>query len=169
MLKLFKSLASTNFATRAWSGKRRILQRGELIGKFNLERKWRLGPESNRGTRLCRPVHNHSATQPKNAAIEPTSNVRHKNPGWLPGFNESGAGNETRTRDPDLGKVVLYQLSYSRLRGRRIVAMRAQLSSCCLSSSSGGFAVVALRLGQAACRYRYMDQRVSIAARYNST
>ena len=28
---------------------------------------------------------------------------------------ESGAGNETRTRDPDLGKVVLYQLSYSRL------------------------------------------------------
>ncbi len=28
---------------------------------------------------------------------------------------EPGAGNETRTRDPDLGKVVLYQLSYSRL------------------------------------------------------
>src|SRR5690606_41755267 len=28
---------------------------------------------------------------------------------------ESGAGNETRTRDPNLGKVVLYQLSYSRL------------------------------------------------------
>jgi hypothetical protein len=27
-----------------------------------------------------------------------------------------GAGNETRTRDPDLGKVVLYQLSYSRIR-----------------------------------------------------
>ena len=29
---------------------------------------------------------------------------------------EFGAGNETRTRDPDLGKVVLYQLSYSRVR-----------------------------------------------------
>ena len=29
---------------------------------------------------------------------------------------EWGAGNETRTRDPDLGKVVLYQLSYSRTR-----------------------------------------------------
>ena len=28
---------------------------------------------------------------------------------WVP-----GAGNETRTRDPNLGKVVLYQLSYSR-------------------------------------------------------
>ena len=26
----------------------------------------------------------------------------------------NGAGNETRTRDPNLGKVVLYQLSYSR-------------------------------------------------------
>ena len=47
-------------------------------------------------------------------------------PGWLKmknpvfsyektGFSESGAGNEIRTRDPNLGKVVLYQLSYSRL------------------------------------------------------
>ncbi len=26
-----------------------------------------------------------------------------------------GAGNETRTRDPNLGKVMLYQLSYSRV------------------------------------------------------
>jgi hypothetical protein len=25
-----------------------------------------------------------------------------------------GAGNETRTRDPQLGKLMLYQLSYSR-------------------------------------------------------
>jgi hypothetical protein len=30
-------------------------------------------------------------------------------------FEIFGAGNETRTRDPDLGKVVLYQLSYSRV------------------------------------------------------
>jgi hypothetical protein len=29
-----------------------------------------------------------------------------------------GAGNEIRTRDPDLGKVVLYQLSYSRVECR---------------------------------------------------
>ena len=28
---------------------------------------------------------------------------------------KNGAGNEARTRDPDLGKVVLYQLSYSRI------------------------------------------------------
>ena len=30
-------------------------------------------------------------------------------------YNPFGAGNETRTRDPNLGKVVLYQLSYSRV------------------------------------------------------
>ena len=30
-------------------------------------------------------------------------------------FKFYGAKNETRTRDPDLGKVVLYQLSYSRI------------------------------------------------------
>ena len=30
-------------------------------------------------------------------------------------LRNSGAENETRTRDPDLGKVVLYQLSYFRL------------------------------------------------------
>ena len=36
---------------------------------------------------------------------------------------EFGAGNETRTRDPDLGKVVLYQLSYSRLGGLCFTAL----------------------------------------------
>ena len=30
-------------------------------------------------------------------------------------FLKFGAGNEIRTRDPNLGKVVLYQLSYSRV------------------------------------------------------
>ncbi len=35
--------------------------------------------------------------------------------GYLEEEIKFGAGNETRTRDPDLGKVVLYQLSYSRL------------------------------------------------------
>ena len=32
------------------------------------------------------------------------------------GLHSNGAGNETRTRDPNLGKVMLYQLSYSRAR-----------------------------------------------------
>lgn len=36
---------------------------------------------------------------------------------------EFGAGNETRTRDPDLGKVVLYQLSYSRKFATTFVAV----------------------------------------------
>ena len=38
---------------------------------------------------------------------------------------EFGAGNETRTRDPDLGKVVLYQLSYS----RKFVAVVIRISA----------------------------------------
>ncbi len=31
-----------------------------------------------------------------------------------------GAGNEVRTRDLDLGKVALYQLSYTRFKPRRL-------------------------------------------------
>ena len=37
-----------------------------------------------------------------------------KNPSPISKGLKFGAGNEARTRDPDLGKVVLYQLSYSR-------------------------------------------------------
>ena len=33
-----------------------------------------------------------------------------------PSFACARAGNGTRTRDPNLGKVVLYQLSYSRVK-----------------------------------------------------
>ena len=40
----------------------------------------------------------------------------------------SGAGNETRTRDLNLGKVALYQLSYSRL-GGEILQPNAGLST----------------------------------------
>ena len=37
-----------------------------LIKKNKKTRKnWRLGAESNRCARLCRPLHNHSATEPK--------------------------------------------------------------------------------------------------------
>ncbi len=82
---------------------------------------WRPGSESNRRSRLCRPLHDHSATWPRRRALGGPSTR------WKPGsLNDmtpacrghacqTGAGNETRTRDPDLGKVVLYQLSYSRL------------------------------------------------------
>jgi hypothetical protein len=34
---------------------------------------------------------------------------------WLCLQDQNGADNETRTRDPNLGKVVLYQLSYVRV------------------------------------------------------
>ena len=49
--------------------------------------------------------------------------LKMKNPAFpfeKTGFPESGAGNEIRTRDPNLGKVVLYQLSYSRLINGRV-------------------------------------------------
>ena len=61
--------------------------------------------ESNRRTRICNPLHNHSANRPQNEDAASCGVF----------VNKIGAGNETRTRDPDLGKVVLYQLSYSRL------------------------------------------------------
>ena len=78
---------------------------------------WRPGSESNRRTRLCRPLHDHSATWPpeeKNIAIVPARRTKNKTPDCPRFCRKTGAGNETRTRDPDLGKVVLYQLSYSR-------------------------------------------------------
>src|SRR5512134_2083307 len=43
-------------------------------------------------------------------------------------LNETGAGNESRTRDLNLGKVALYQLSYSRVEQLLIVAQSLLLS-----------------------------------------
>ena len=52
----------------------------------------------------------------KTAAFQTTTAPETTKPRRLNrGLSEPGAGNETRTRDPDLGKVVLYQLSYSRI------------------------------------------------------
>ena len=49
------------------------------------------------------------------------------------------AGNGTRTRDPNLGKVVLYQLSYSRVSQRAsILAARAVLRNRVLIQPDGG-------------------------------
>jgi hypothetical protein len=92
---------------------------------------WRRGSESNRRPRLCRPLHNHSATPPllpqPDGLVAPlqcnreTEKLKREN-----GFRQrrisfirwpyakgsifpvTGAGNEARTRDPNLGKVVLY-------------------------------------------------------------
>ena len=50
----------------------------------------------------------------ESGSVQPAQAV---NQGHFPSF-ESGAGNESRTRDLNLGKVALYQLSYSRMRKR---------------------------------------------------
>jgi len=88
----------------------------------NLNLEWRLGSESNRRTRSCSPLHDHSATQPvlpNLPARQVTSGLANADPVGIALCmacgRKFGAGNETRTRDPDLGKVVLYQLSYSRI------------------------------------------------------
>ena len=70
-----------------------LLYQLSYIGKL-----WRLRAESNRSRWLCRPLHNRFATQPK----EDKQKSRE-----LRGL-KFGAGNEIRTRDPNLGKVVLY-------------------------------------------------------------
>ena len=81
-----------------------------LIAEIRLKHweKWRRGSESNRRTRSCSPLHNHSATAPGKPGFWLLLS------GGIERLGEIGAGNEIRTRDPNLGKVVLYQLSYSR-------------------------------------------------------
>ena len=89
---------------------------------------WRRGSESNRRRRLCRPLHNHFATPPRGAALysrrtfaalrraELTTPLSRTKKGSFVGFpSEFGAGEESRTLDLNLGKVALYQLSYSRV------------------------------------------------------
>ena len=49
--------------------------------------------------------------------------------GVLPEGSEYGAGKGTRTLDPDLGKVVLYQLSYSRVDDACIADFTLEASS----------------------------------------
>ena len=87
------------------------------LGDFPAGLNWRLGSESNRRTRLCRPLHNHSATQPAICDSFPQSKTPRSGSRACLGAR-SGAGNETRTRDIHVGNVTLYQLSYSRLMGQ---------------------------------------------------
>ncbi len=81
---------------------------------------WRRGSESNRRRRLCRPLHDHSATPPRvgRPRCEPRPGQT-KRESWLGrdrlSLREYGAGKESRTPDLNLGKVALYQLSYSRV------------------------------------------------------
>ena len=78
--------------------------------------RWRRGPESNRPTRICNPVHNRFATAPSSPSRRTDLRRRRldeKGKPRLP-FLLFGAGEESRTLDLNLGKVALYQLSYSR-------------------------------------------------------
>jgi hypothetical protein len=75
---------------------------------------WRRGSESNRRRRLCRPLHDHSATPPGGSAAANAGPGKKKGRAEWPSLADSGAGKESRTPDLNLGKVALYQLSYSR-------------------------------------------------------
>src|SRR6187401_1006699 len=86
-------------------------------------RNWRRGSESNRRTRLCRPLHDHSATPPERGVIaRGNEDVKTGETGFrrFPP-RDTGAGEESRTLDLNLGKVALYQLSYSRIATKRII------------------------------------------------
>ena len=95
----FKSAVSTGFTTGAAN-------------------EWRRGSESNRRPRLCRPLHNHSATPPEERLRRLPDEGR-----------KFGAGDESRTRDLNLGKVALYQLSYSRATAQNYSPTRVSLSN----------------------------------------
>ena len=49
-----------------------------------------------------------------------------------------GAGDRIRTGDIDLGKVALYQLSYSRARGGKDLKDRIHCRASCLGKSNAG-------------------------------
>jgi hypothetical protein len=79
---------------------------------------WRRDPESNRADRICNPVHNRFAIAPVFLAVCRVQGwhcTDKKGKPGLPFSMEYGAGKESRTLDLNLGKVALYQLSYSRV------------------------------------------------------
>ncbi len=86
-------------------------------------RVWRRDRESNPARRICNPLHNRFAIAPRRSFWHTATGVRRgrcssRNEEGKPSFPscvEPGAGDESRTRDLNLGKVALYQLSYSRV------------------------------------------------------
>ena len=140
---------------------------------------WRPRSELNRRTRICSPLHNHSATRPDDVWRFGFFHIAHalamqqtheragpgsgKNEAPRTGLLETGAGKGTRTLDPDLGKVVLYQLSYSRVEP----AILRTFSSASTPSHKL-FSSSARSAGQAARTYSKPDHRVRIAASASS-
>ena len=97
-------MALTRSGTRIASKRRRIVATHvtKIRGLFRV-----LGPVGRPDKRQATPME----TQPGALTNLPWMPLKSGSPKEV----KNGAGNETRTRDPDLGKVVLYQLSYSRL------------------------------------------------------
>jgi hypothetical protein len=73
-------------------------------------------------------VHNRFAIAP-NPAVKPDNILIKKGKHGAFPQKAFGAGNEARTRDLNLGKVALYQLSYSRPTRSAIIDFDNELSS----------------------------------------
>jgi len=103
---------------------------------------WRRGQESNLSKRICNPLHNRFATAP--CALRSVL-VRQ--------IQNSGAGNETRTRDLNLGKVALYQLSYSRVLRCFFSCFRLSAKTEIIGRELGGYQAPdpTLRMKKAQC------------------
>ncbi len=98
---------------------------------------WRRDPESNRTDRICNPGHNRFAIAPQNPGrdsvetdVGTSASIKKGSRGFP--LSRSGAGNEARTRDLNLGKVALYQLSYSRFAFNSIPLPTAAFAAMCL-------------------------------------
>src|ERR1700741_5330642 len=76
---------------------------------------WRRDPESNRTRRICNPLHNRFAIAPRVESTFLVSQNSRKKGKLEASLLKTGAGKESRTLDLNLGKVALYQLSYSRV------------------------------------------------------
>ncbi len=81
-------------------------------GVGGLKKEWRRVAESNRSKRICNPLHNRFANPP--SGLRTIDRAQTKTEPLRFRSSKLGAGDESRTRDLNLGKVALYQLSYSR-------------------------------------------------------
>ena len=85
--------------------------------------KWRLEPESNRCTRLCRPLHNHSAIQPITNQYQ--FKVKREKNNSFPVLQFWSGKRDSNSR-PQPWQGCALPLSYSRLRGDIICRYVAQ-------------------------------------------
>ena len=111
---------------------------------------WRRDPESNWARRICNPLHNRFAIAPKlwqkrEAAAS---------------LCIFGAGKESRTLDLNLGKVALYQLSYSRVGANKYLLQKtgAGKESRTLDLNLGKVALYQLSYSRIQALSKYLRQ-----------